>query len=75
MGLKHFILFLLLLSFYQFSFSQTKKIQYSSEFQEVNEKKYPGATILLGNVRMIHEGATLTCQQALYFRKENFLRP
>lgn len=74
MGLKHFILFLLLLSFYQFSFSQTKKIQYSSEFQEVNEKKYPGATILLGNVRMIHEGATLTCQQALYFRKENFFK-
>lgn len=74
MRLKHFFLFLLFLCCSEHSFAQAKKIQYSSEFQEVNEEKYPGATILLGNVRMTHEGATLTCQQALYFKKENFFK-
>ncbi len=54
--------------------AQDKKIKYESEFQEVDEKKFPGATILLGNVRMFHEGATLTCQQALYFKKLNFFK-
>ncbi|MAD98699.1 MAG: hypothetical protein CMB99_15355 [Flavobacteriaceae bacterium] len=49
-------------------------MKYESEFQEVDEKKFPGATILLGNVRMFHEGATLTCQQALYFKKLNFFK-
>ena len=72
--MKYFFSFLSLFLFIQSFHSQTKKIQYSSEFQEVNEEKYPGATILLGNVRMIHEGATLTCQQALYFKKENFFK-
>ncbi|WP_435262461.1 OstA-like protein [Tenacibaculum sp. nBUS_03] len=67
---KLFILSFLLLIFN--SFSQTKKIRIlSSEFSEVDEKKYPGATILIGNVKIAHEGATLDCKQALLYKKEN----
>lgn len=58
-----------------FSLSQEKKkITYKAEIQEANEEKYPGATILIGKVFMIHDGIELTCQQALYYKKENFFK-
>jgi len=73
------IFFLLLTFSTLFSFSQTeekeaRKIEYKAEIQEADEEKYPGATVLIGNVRMNHEGIDLTCQQALYYRKENFFK-
>ena len=40
---------------------------YSAEQQYVDEEKYPGATVLIGNVKMIHAGAVLTCKQALFY--------
>lgn len=61
--------------FTSISFSQEKrKIVYQAEIQEADEEKYPGATILIGNVKMNHEGIDLTCQQALYYKKENFFK-
>lgn len=51
-----------------------RKIQYKAEIQEADEEKYPGATVLIGNVEMQHEGIDLTCQQALYYRKQNFFK-
>ncbi|WP_197026355.1 OstA-like protein [Polaribacter sp. Hel_I_88] len=73
------IFFLLLTFSALFSFSQTeekgtRKIEYKAEIQEADEEKYPGATVLIGNVQMNHEGIDLTCQQALYYRKENFFK-
>ncbi len=57
------------------SFSQEKKkLTYKAEIQEVNEEKFPGANILIGNVKMIHDGVELTCQQALYYQKQNFFK-
>ena len=47
---------------------------YSAEQQYVDEEKHPGATVLIGNVKMIHEGAVLTCKQALYYQKQNFFK-
>ena len=47
---------------------------YSSEIQEIDEEKYPEAILLIGNVKMIHEGAVLTCKQALYYQKLNFFK-
>lgn len=58
-------------------FSQEKekrKIEYKAEIQEADEEKYPGATILIGDVKMKHEGIDLTCQQALYYKKQNFFK-
>lgn len=57
------------------SFSQEKnKLTYKAEIQEVNDEKFPGANILIGNVKMIHDGVELTCQQALYYQKQNFFK-
>ena len=64
-----------LITFTTISFSQEKrKIEYYAEQQEADEDKYPGATILIGNVKMNHEGIKLTCQQALYYKKQNFFK-
>ena len=67
--LSFFLLFTIL------GFSQSKNIiiEHSSD-SYADEEKYPGATILLGNVIMRHEGAKLTCQKALYYKKQNFFK-
>ncbi|OAD40907.1 hypothetical protein LPB303_16090 [Polaribacter atrinae] len=49
-------------------------MQYYAEQQEADEEKYPGATLLIGNVKMIHDGIILTSQQALYYKDKNFFK-
>ena len=57
------------------AFSQTKKITIeSSEYSYADEDKLPGALILLGKVKMKHEGAVLTCQKALFYKEQNFFK-
>jgi lipopolysaccharide assembly outer membrane protein LptD (OstA) len=57
------------------SFSQAKRIKIlSTELSTADEEKYPGATILIGKVKMEHEGATLDCQRALLYKKENLFK-
>ncbi|CAM1335245.1 OstA-like protein [Tenacibaculum aestuariivivum] len=57
------------------SFSQAKKIKIlSTQISTADEEKYPGATILIGKVRMKHEGATLDCQRALLYKKDNIFK-
>ena len=67
-----FFLFFILIS--PFIFSQTKKINYEAEIQEADEEKYPGATLLIGNVKMTHDGIVLTSQQALFYKEKNFFK-
>ncbi|WBX72686.1 hypothetical protein PG913_07125 [Tenacibaculum pacificus] len=70
---KLFLLSFLLLSIG--SFSQSKKIKIlSTQLSTADEEKYPGATILIGNVKMEHEGATLDCKRALLYQKENIFK-
>ena len=55
--------------------SQTRKIQIeNSEYQFADEEKYPGATVLLGKVKIKHDGIILTCQKAFYFKGKNFFK-
>ena len=70
------ILFLCLCLSSIITFSQEKKkiIIENAEIQYADEEKTPGATILLGNVRIKHDGINLTCQQALFYKKENFFK-
>ncbi|WP_296637171.1 OstA-like protein [Polaribacter sp.] len=70
------ILFLCLLFFTILSFSQEKnKISIeNADIQYADEQKTPGATVLIGNVRIKHESIELTCQQALFYKKENFFK-
>ncbi|PQJ73719.1 hypothetical protein BTO14_07020 [Polaribacter butkevichii] len=49
-------------------------MQYYAEQQEADEEKYPGATLLIGNVKMTHDGIILTSQQALYYKDKNFFK-
>jgi len=56
------------------SFSQQKKIIYDADLQFVDEEKYPGATVLIGNVKMIHAGAILTSKKAFYYKEDNFFK-
>jgi lipopolysaccharide export system protein LptA len=68
---------LIILTFLLFNclgFSQSQKMIYSAAQQFVDEEKYPGATVLIGNVKMMHAGAVLTCKQALFYQKENFFK-
>jgi lipopolysaccharide export system protein LptA len=57
------------------SFSQTKKILIeNAEYQYAAEDKYNGATVLLGDVKITHDGIKLTCQKAFYFKDKNFFK-
>ncbi|CAL2086443.1 lipopolysaccharide export system protein LptA [Tenacibaculum sp. 190524A05c] len=69
--MKRILLFLLVSITFNLN-SQTKKIQIlSSEISTVDESRFPGATILIGNVKVAHEGATLDCKRALLYREKN----
>lgn len=57
------------------TFSQGKKITIQkSSFSNIDEENYPGATIFLGNVVMVHEGAILTCNKAYYYKEKNVFK-
>lgn len=72
--LKRVFLFLVLLFTISIQ-AQTKKIKIlSSELSTFDEKNYPGATILIGNVKVAHEGATLDCKRALLYREKNIFK-
>ncbi len=46
----------------------------NSDFVDINEIELPDATLLRGNVKVSHEGITMTCNKAYYFRGENYIR-
>jgi hypothetical protein len=43
-----------------------------SDFADVNQ--LDAGRILLGNVRVNHDGVVLTCNKAYYFQKENYIK-
>ncbi|MFK5889399.1 MAG: OstA-like protein [Flavobacteriaceae bacterium] len=56
-------------------FSQEKRIKIvHADNTFVDEAKYPGATILSGNVHIIHQGISLKCTKAIQYKKSNFLK-
>ncbi|MDB2385365.1 hypothetical protein N9V96_02715 [Polaribacter sp.] len=72
--LKRFI-FLFSLFFSILSLAQTKKIRIiNADYQYTDEEKYAGATVLLGNVKIEHEGIKLDCKKAFYFKDRNFFK-
>ena len=57
------------------TFSQTRKITIeNAEIQYAEKDKYDGATVLLGDVKINHDGIQLTCQKAFYFKDKNFFK-
>ncbi|MDI1255144.1 MAG: OstA-like protein [Flavobacterium sp.] len=45
-----------------------------ADFVIKDEEKVPGATLLTGKVRLLHDGAIMTCNKAYVFEKENYLK-
>ena len=68
-----FFLFFLISSL--FTNAQVRKIIIErSDYSYADEEKFPGALILLGNVKMSHSGAILTCKKAFYYKEQNFFK-
>ncbi len=61
---------------YTFVFAQkpSKIIIENSDFVDINEIELPDATLLTGNVRVIHDGIVMTCNKAYYFKSENYIK-
>ena len=74
--MKNIFLIVWLLFHFTFVFSQkqTKIKVENSDFVDVNEIELPNATLLTGNVRVIHDGIVMTCNKAYYFKDENYIK-
>jgi lipopolysaccharide export system protein LptA len=46
----------------------------NSDYADVNQIESPDAALLIGNVRVNHDGVVLTCNKAYYFEKENYIK-
>ncbi len=77
--MKKILFFLTQLSFLltvQLVLAQAPKkiIIENSDFGDVNQTEIPDALLLIGNVRVNHDGVVLTCNKAYYFQKENYIK-
>jgi len=69
----HLFIALLFISF--LGFSQQRKIELLHADNTIkDESKYPDAIVALGNVKVAHEGAILSCKQALIYQEENIIK-
>ncbi|RXR30666.1 OstA-like protein [Flavobacterium piscinae] len=74
--MRTFLFIVFCLICFQQSWSQKSKeifVEYS-EFFDVDEALYPDAVLLTGNVRVSHDGATMFCNKAYLFKKENYIK-
>ena len=71
-----FLSYCLLLLFTNLVLSQAPKkiIVENSDFADVNQVEIPDALLLIGNVRVNHDGVIMTCNKAYYFQKENYIK-
>lgn len=70
-----FLVGLLLLSFSNAFAQKTSTIVIeNSDFSDLNEIELPGAFLLTGNVRAVHDGVVLTCNKAYYYKNENYIK-
>ena len=72
--LKRLLLILLLFSAHT-SIAQQKRIQIvHADNSTIDEEKFPGATILLGNVYVEHQGVEMRSKKAIFYKNDNFLK-
>jgi len=57
-----------------FAQKQSKIKVENSDFVDINEIELPNATLLTGNVRVMHDGIVMTCNKAYYFKDENYIK-
>lgn len=71
--MKKYLFFYLLFTTF-FSFSQTKKINVLNSDNTMVSPEYPNAIILLGNVNVEHEGATIRCDKAYLYQSKRLIK-
>jgi len=72
--LKTFIIFFCLFAVLN-TWSQEKRLKIiHADNTYVDEVKYPGATILLGKVKVSHQGIIVTCKKAIQYKHKNMLK-
>ena len=57
-----------------FAQKNSKIIVEHSDYSDINEIEMPNALLLTGNVRVNHDGISMTCNKAYYFRDENYIK-
>lgn len=73
--LKGFYIFLIAFFLTAACLAQGKRIQIiHSDNSSIDEKRLPGATILLGNIIIRHEGIKLNCKKAVHYKNENYIK-
>lgn len=73
--MKRILLILFFVTLVASAVAQQKRIQIvHADNSNIDEEKYPGATILLGNVYVEHEGISLRSKKAIHYRKDNILK-
>lgn len=73
---KYLIVIVVVLINFTTVFSQktSKIVIENSDFSDLNEYELSGAFLLTGNVRAVHDGVTLTCNKAYYYKDENYIK-
>ena len=77
MNTLYFRLFFIIILCNSFSLSsqETKQVVIEgADFFDITETEVPGAIIMTGNVRIVHEGVRMTCNKAYHFTKSNFVK-
>jgi len=71
----HKLLFIVFLIVGISSYAQQKRIEIvHADNSTIDQENYPGATILLGNVYVEHEGISLRSKKAIHYKEDNFLK-
>ena len=73
MKTKFLILLFVLIGAHTFAQGSRIKIIHSDN-SSINEEELPGATILLGNIHITHEGFSLKCTKAVHYKSENYIK-
>lgn len=74
-GLKTGFILISILLITSFNYAQGKKITIvHADNSTIDEERLPGATILLGNVKIKHEGIILQCKKAVHYKNNNFIK-
>ncbi len=72
--MKYFLLLVLIVTTFAIQ-AQQKRIQIlHADLQIDDDEKYPNQRIGLGDVVIVHEGITLRCKKAIYYKLENIIR-
>lgn len=73
--MKFFSLLFLLIFTHSILLAQGSRINIvHSDNSAIDEEKLPGATILLGNVFITHEGISLKCKKAVHYKSRNYIQ-